>query len=186
MRTSVPFLFTAASLALLPLAGQAATYQATCQGQVVSASSTAAFGPKCTNVRLITPAPAQAPAKPVVTPTKPVVTPAKPAPTPPKPAPTPTKPVVTPTKPAPAPFDPYKNLYTVQGWANAYKTHGVGSASGSPYYAAAVNKQVVYDANGNFLQARNLGATTRIGSTTYVQQSSTVVNGVIVYTYVKK
>ena len=167
MRTTVPFLFTAASLALLPLAGQAATYQATCQGQVVSASSTAAFGPKCTNVRLITPAPAPAPAKPVVTPTKPVPAPVKPAPT-------------------PTPFDPYKNLYTVQGWANAFKTHGVGNPSGSPYYAAAVNKQVVYDANGNFLQARNLGATTRIGSTTYVQQSSTVVNGVVVYTYVKK
>ncbi|HOB93908.1 MAG TPA: hypothetical protein PK306_25060 [Aquabacterium sp.] len=158
MRTTVPtvsFLLSAAALALAPLAAQAAMYQATCQGQTVSASSTAAFGPKCTNVRLIgsTPTPA---------------------------------PVVTPTKPAPAPVDPYRNLYTVQGWANAYKTNGLGTAGNSPYDAAAVNKQVVYDANGNFLQARNLGTTTRIGQTTYVQQGSTTVNGVTVYTYVKK
>lgn len=162
MRSHISFLFTVATLAASPLVSQAATYQATCQGQVVSASSTAAFGPKCTNVRLITPTPAPAPA-----PIKPVVTPTKPAPT-------------------PTPFDPYKNLYTVQGWANAYKTYGVGNAGNSPYYAAAVNKQTVYDANGNFLQSRNLGNTTRIGSTTYVLQNSTSVNGVTVYTYVKK
>ena len=52
MRTTVPtvsFLLSAAALALAPLAAQAAMYQATCQGQTVSASSTAAFGPKCTN-----------------------------------------------------------------------------------------------------------------------------------------
>lgn len=153
-----------ALVAGLPLAASAATYTATCQGQTVSASSTAAFGPKCTNIRVITPAPVTpvAPAKPV-TPTAP----AKP---------------VTPT----APFDPYKNLYTVQGWANAYRTYGVGNPSSSPYYAAAVRKSTVYDANGNFLQARNLGTTTKIGSTTYVQSGSTVVNGVTVYTYTKK
>jgi len=147
-----------AALALaasVPLGASATTYTATCQGQTVSASSTAAFGPKCTNIRVVTPAP--------VTPTAP----AKP---------------VTPT----APFDPYKNLYTVQGWANAYKTYGVGNAASSPYYAAAVKKSTVYDANGNFLQAKNLGTTTKIGSTTYVQSGSTVVNGVTVYTYTKK
>lgn len=151
-----------AAMPVLPFASQAAMYQATCQGQIVSASSTAAFGPKCSNVRLIGATPAPSPTKPA-------------------PVPAPTKPV-----PVPTPFDPYKNLYTVQGWAGAFKTYGVGTASGSPYYAAAVNKQVVYDANGNFLQARNLGATTRIGATTYVQQGSAVVNGVTVYTYVKK
>ncbi|MEK8050155.1 hypothetical protein AACH10_07885 [Ideonella sp. DXS22W] len=142
-----------ALLAGLSTGASAATYTATCQGQTVSASSLAAFGPKCTNIRTVTP----------VTPTAP-----------PK--------AVTPT----APFDPYKNLYTVQGWANAYKTYGVGNAGSSPYYAAAVQKSVVYDANGNFLQAKNLGSTTKIGSTTYVQSGSTVVNGVTVYTYTKK
>jgi len=147
---------TAASAALLlPLSTHAATYQGTCQGQTISASSMAVFGPKCTNVRLITPPAA--------------VTPTRPAPT-----------------PTPAPYDPYKNLYTVQGWANAYNTYGVGLQATSPYYAAAVNKQVVYDANGNFLQSRNLGNTTKIGSTTYVLSKTTVVSGVPVYTYVKK
>jgi hypothetical protein len=139
----------------LPLAASATTYTATCQGQTVSASSTAAFGPKCTNIRVVTPAP--------VTPTAP-----------PKAA--------TPT----APYDPYKNLYTVQGWASAYKNYGVGVPGSSPYYAAAVQKSTVYDANGNFLQAKNLGATTKIGSTTYVQSGSTTVNGVTVYTYTRK
>jgi len=152
---SRPLSLLAALAAALPLSASATMYTATCQGQTVSASSTAAFGPKCTNVRVVTPAP--------VTPTAP-----------PK-APTPT-----------APYDPYKNLYTVQGWANAYKTSGLGVQATSPYYAAAVQKSTVYDANGNFLQAKNLGATTKIGSTTYVQSGSTTVNGVTVYTYTRK
>ncbi len=130
----------------------AVTYTAICAGQTVSASSLAAFGPKCT---IVNPAPAAAAAP--TAPTKP---------------------------PAPA-FNPYKNLLTVQGWANAYRQYGAGSA-GSPYYAAAVNKQTVYDANGNFLTARSLGATTKIGSTTYVMSASVSVNGVTVYTYIKK
>ena len=49
----------------------------------------------------------------------------------------------------------------------------------------AVHKQVVYDDQGNFLQARYLGDRTRIGGTPYVLRNSAAVQGVAVYTYVK-
>jgi hypothetical protein len=81
--------------------------------------------------------------------------------------------------------DPYKNLNTVQGWNQAFKSFGVGNKQTSPYYAAAVQGQTIYDANGNFMLNQNLGNELTKGYTKYKLASQDNVEGKTVYTYVK-
>jgi hypothetical protein len=82
-------------------------------------------------------------------------------------------------------YDPYKDLYTVQGWNTAFKTHGVGVKESSPYYAAAHQGQTIHDANGNFMLNQNLGTEVTKGYTKYKLASQDNVDGKTVYTYIK-
>ena len=97
---------------------------------------------------------------------------------------TPSKVVATPSQPVNV--DPYKNLYTVQGYQTALKTSGSCSASNCPYYSVATKNAVVSDANGNFLTSAYKGATVKQGSTTFTLAYTNTVAGKSVYTYVKK
>lgn len=82
-------------------------------------------------------------------------------------------------------YDPYKDLNTVQGWNQAYKTNGIGNKKTSPYYAAAHQGQTIFDANGNFMLNQNLGTEVTKGYTKYKLASQDNVDGKTVYTYVK-
>lgn len=83
-------------------------------------------------------------------------------------------------------FNPYKNLYTVQGWEQARRQNpNAQEDPNSSPYAVAARGQEVSDANGNFVTGIDLGDKVQRGQRVYKRVAVKQINGRTVSTYIE-